>query len=377
MTVSTVRPGIERLVSLEGAAEASGAKAAGKQMRWSFNRERSSTVAAWLFCVAALVFAMVVVGGATRLTGSGLSITEWDPIMGILPPLTQKGWAEAFARYQHIPQYVLVNRGMTLDQFKFIYAWEWTHRLLGRFVGLIFFAPMAFFVLTKRLPRRLTLRCWLLLALGALQGLVGWWMVSSGLTKRILVAPEWLAAHLGLALFIYSFAVWTGMEAWAGRVQRSEVFLTPVWRRWAAALVLFIFVQILMGALVAGNQAGLIYNDWPLMNGRWFPSGYVHGGLFSTLLHSQAAVQFNHRIGAYILFLLVIGFAAACLSAPAVGRPVKTGSVLLAGGVTLQAVLGVLTLRYGAPLPLSLAHQALAVIVLTLALSLAWRIRRN
>jgi len=334
-------------------------------------------VTAWLFAVAFLVFAMVVVGGATRLTGSGLSITEWRPVTGILPPLSQQGWLAEFARYRHIPQYKLVNRGMTLDEFKFIYAWEWTHRLLGRLIGLVFFVPMAAFLLMKRLPRRLIWRCWVLLALGALQGLVGWWMVASGLSVRVAVAPERLAAHLGLALIVYSFAIWTGLEAWAGRPQRSDIFLSAGWRFWSSILLGLVFVQILMGALVAGDHAGQIYTDWPLMNGRLFPADYRRGSLIDTVFHSQAAVQFDHRVGAYLLFVASIAFAVAVASTYRMSEALKRHAIVLAAAVSLQAALGIITLRYAAPLPLSLAHQALAVLVLTIALSLVWRIRRN
>jgi cytochrome c oxidase assembly protein subunit 15 len=346
-------------------------------MRWSFNKERSSSVTAWLFVTAFLVFAMVVVGGATRLTGSGLSITEWRPVTGVLPPLTQKGWLAEFARYQHIPQYQFVNRGMTLGQFKFIYAWEWTHRLLGRLIGLVFFVPMAAFLLMKRLPRRLIWRCWVLLALGGMQGLVGWWMVASGLSLRVAVAPERLAAHLGLALIVYSFAIWTGLEAWAGRPQRSDIFLSAGWRFWSSALLGLVFLQILMGALVAGDHAGQIYTDWPLMNGRLFPADYGQGGVIDTVFHSQAAVQFDHRVGAYLLFVAAIAFAVAMAATYRMSGALKRHAAFLAGAVSCQAALGIVTLRYAAPLPLSLAHQALAVLVLTIALSLVWRIRRN
>jgi cytochrome c oxidase assembly protein subunit 15 len=346
-------------------------------MRWSLNRERSTSVAAWLFATALLVFALVVVGGATRLTGSGLSITQWRPVTGILPPLTSEGWLTEFARYQHIPQYQLVNRGMTLSQFKFIYGWEWTHRLLGRLVGVMFFVPMAAFLLLKRLPRRLIWRCWVLLALGGLQGLVGWWMVASGLSDRVAVAPERLASHLGLALIVYGFAIWTGLEAWAGRPHRSDIFLSAGWRFWSSALLGLVFFQILLGALVAGDRAGLVYTDWPLMNGRLFPPDYAQSGMLATLFHSQAAVQFNHRLGAYLLFVAAIAFAVAAAATPRMNDAIKRHAALLAGAVSLQAGLGIMTLRYAAPLALSLAHQALAVLVLTIALSLVWRLRRH
>jgi len=346
-------------------------------MRWSYNRERSTLVASWLFVIALLVFAMVVVGGATRLTGSGLSITQWRPITGALPPLSQAAWQAEFERYRHIPQYMLVNRGMTLDQFKFIYDWEWSHRLLGRLLGVVVFVPLLIFLFTSKLPRRLVWRCWVLLALGGLQGLVGWWMVASGLSVRIAVAPERLATHLGLALIVYGFAIWTGLEAWAGRPHRSDMFLSPGWRFWSSALLALVYLQILMGALVAGAHAGQIYTDWPLMNGRLFPTDYGQGGVIDTFFHSQAAVQFDHRVGASLPFVASIAFAVAVAATYRMSGALKRHAVVLAGAVSCQAALGIITLRYAAPLPLGLAHQALAVLVLTIALSLVWRIRRN
>src|SRR5687767_931680 len=169
-------------------------------MRWSYNLERSRLVASWLFAVAAVVFAIVVVGGATRLTGSGLSITEWRPVTGVVPPLSEAGWTAEFAKYQRIPQFTQLNASMDLAGFKAIYWWEWAHRLLGRLAGVVFAVPFLIFLALKQIPRRLIWRCWVLLALGGLQGAVGWWMVSSGLAGRVSVAPERLATHLGLAL---------------------------------------------------------------------------------------------------------------------------------------------------------------------------------
>jgi cytochrome c oxidase assembly protein subunit 15 len=344
-------------------------------MHWSYNIERSRSVAIWLFAVALLVFGMVIVGGATRLTGSGLSITEWKPIMGAIPPLTHQAWLDAFAKYQAIPQYRLLNRGMTLAQFKFIFGWEWTHRLLGRLIGVIFFLPLIVFLVMRRIPRRLVWRCWVLLALGGLQGFIGWRMVASGLSGRVFVAPGWLATHLGLAMLTLCFAVWTGLEAWSGRGHRIST-LEPRWRACAIGLTALIFFQILLGALVAGNHAGLIYNDWPLMNGQVFPSAYVHGGLWSTLAHSQAAVQFNHRLAAYFIFVAALGFALAVALSRRLPLQVKVLAGVLACVVTLQVVLGIATLMMVAPLDMSLTHQIWAVVVLTTALTLAWRIRR-
>ena len=182
--------------------------------------DRARPVAVWLFLVAFLVFAMVVVGGATRLTGSGLSITEWKPISGVIPPMSDAAWSKAFQSYQRIPQYQLLNRGMTLAAFKSIYWWEWTHRLLGRLLGVVFAGPLIAFLALRMLPRRLVWRTLALFFLGGLQGFVGWWMVKSGLEARVSVAPERLAIHLGLALILYCALIWTALEAWAGLAAR-------------------------------------------------------------------------------------------------------------------------------------------------------------
>jgi cytochrome c oxidase assembly protein subunit 15 len=257
---------------------------------------RSQSVAIWLVGVTVVVFTMVVVGGATRLTGSGLSITEWKPVSGILPPLSAADWAKDFHLYQATPQYRQVNAGMSLGEFKSIFWWEWFHRLLGRLAGLAFALPFFTLLALRQMPMRLIWRCAILLALGGLQGLVGWWMVQSGLEHRILVAPERLVTHLGLALILFCALIWTAMEAWSGQ-PRARAARSGAWP--AASMVFFaaVFFQCLLGALVAGNQAGLIDNDWPLMNGYLIPPDYVNkAGIWATLAHSQAAVQFDHRV---------------------------------------------------------------------------------
>jgi cytochrome c oxidase assembly protein subunit 15 len=336
--------------------------------------ETSRPVAAWLFAIAVLVFAMVVLGGSTRLTGSGLSITEWKPVTGALPPLSDQAWQEDFQKYRQIPQYRLINRGMSLSDYKKIYWWEWTHRLLGRLVGLAFVLPFIAFLATRQIPARLVWRSWLLLGLGALQGLVGWWMVASGLEARVTVAPERLAIHLGLALVLFCLLIWTGLEAWFGPGRPN---FDPRWRWPAAALAGLVFLQIMLGALVAGDQAGLVFNDWPLMNGRVFPADYLEGGGFlHALLHSQAAVQFNHRIGAYLLLISAGGAAFLALKPRLMPRGIPIYTLVFSGLVLVQACLGVITLVNRAPLLLALAHQCLAAVVLASALALAWRTRR-
>lgn len=338
-----------------------------------FRSDKSRPVAIWLFVVAAMVFAMVIVGGATRLTGSGLSITEWKPVTGALPPLNHAAWLAEFHKYQQIPQYTRVNRGMDLADFQAIYWWEWAHRLLGRIVGAVFAVPLVAFIATKRMPPRLMWRCWVLLALGGLQGLVGWWMVASGLSGRVDVAPERLTIHLGLALVLFCALIWTGLEAWTGRGKPVPV---GRWKGIAAALAIGVFVQILLGALVAGNDAGLTNNDWPLMSGRFFPADYAGAGLWRTLVHGQAAVQFNHRIGAYVLFATAWVAALLTRRSRVLGTEPRILAVVLAVLVTCQALLGIVTLMRVTPLPLAIAHQALAAVVLAAAVAFAWRVRR-
>jgi cytochrome c oxidase assembly protein subunit 15 len=335
--------------------------------------DRSRPVAVWLFAVAALVLAMVVVGGATRLTVSGLSITQWKPVSGVLPPMNAQDWHDEFERYKAIPQYAQLNKGMTLSAFKGIYWWEWSHRLLGRLVGVAFFAPFAWFLFRRELPRRLIWRCGLLFALGALQGLVGWWMVASGLADRVLVAPERLMVHLGLAFLLLAGLVWTGMDAWAGTPRITAQ--TPwTWR--AGLLAGLIYLQVLLGALVAGNDAGLVYNDWPLMNGRFLPKDYAGKGFWSTLAHSQAAVQLHHRLLAYVVLVAVIGAAIAAWRSRYLPAEAKALAAALGAAVIVQALLGIATLMSHVPIGLAMTHQVMAAVLLGLATAFAWRVRR-
>ena len=341
----------------------------------SEDAERSSLTAIWLFGVAAMVVAMVVVGGATRLTGSGLTITQWKPLLGAIPPLSDGAWADVYHRYQATPQYHLVNRGMTLEQFKPIFWWEWSHRLLGRALGVAFALPFVALIATRRLPRRLIPACGLLFALGGLQGLVGWWMVKSGLEGRVLVAPERLATHLGLALILLCALIWTALSALAGKASMTS-------RRhdgWSVAARLFaagVYLQCLLGALVAGNQAGLLNADWPLMSGRVFPTDYWQGGWWSTLAHGAAAVQFNHRLLAYALAAFAFTLVWAATRSVKAGRAIRGLCIAIGVMICVQVALGVSTLLSVVALPIALLHQLTATALLSLAVSLAWRARR-
>ncbi len=335
--------------------------------------DRSAPVAIWLWITAAVVFALLVVGGVTRLADAGLSITQWRPIAGALPPLSHEAWVREFSLYQQIPQYRLVNPDMTVDSFKSIYWWEWSHRLLGRAVGLVFAIPLVVFLIQKRIPKRLILPCIGLFFLGGLQGLVGWWMVASGLSERVSVAPERLATHLGLALILFMALIWTGLSAFAGSPRQAAI---GPWKKASLAFLAAVFLQCLLGALVAGNDAGKVYNDWPLFNGQWYPRDYLGAGVWPTIAHNQASVQAHHRLLAYALFAAALGLAFVAARSRLVTRDIKIIALVVALTAVLQAALGVWTLMTAAPVSLSALHQAMAALLLAAATVLAWRVRR-
>jgi cytochrome c oxidase assembly protein subunit 15 len=334
---------------------------------------RSTSVAIWLFAVACLVFAMVVVGGATRLTDSGLSITEWRPVTGAIPPLNQADWASEFAKYRQIPEYRQVNAGMSLEQFKTIYWWEWAHRLLGRLIGVAFAIPFLVFLAMGKLSRDVLARCLILLALGGLQGFIGWWMVSSGLADRVDVAPERLTIHLGLALIIFAMLIWTALDVLAGP---NHTRPPRRWVRAGYALLALVYVQILLGGLVAGNDAGLVYNDWPAMNGAFLPEVDWSRGAWRAFLHDQALVQFNHRMTAYLLLIAATVFAVRAFRSP-VEDVHKAIAVIVAVLVWIQAGIGIATLMTGVPIGLGVTHQVMAVLVLACTVWLAWTVQRS
>lgn len=338
--------------------------------------DRSRFAAIWLFLLAGAVLAMVIVGGATRLTGSGLSITEWKPISGVIPPLSTAAWEHLFRLYQATPQYRVLNPGMPLEAFKSIFWWEWAHRLLGRSVGLLFAVPFAALCLLKRLPRRLIGPCLVLFALGGIQGLAGWWMVMSGFENRVAVAPERLATHLGLALVLLCALIWSALEAWSGPPPPDG---KPVggWRLASGLFVCIVYVQCLLGALVAGNHAGLTNNDWPRMAEHWIPIDYWQGGIWATLAHGVAAVQFNHRVIAYGLLVFALGLAGVGVRSTRLDIGARA-LCAAAGALSLvQVMLGVATLVMIVPLPMAMLHQATAVVLLGLAAVLAWSVQRQ
>jgi heme a synthase len=322
-------------------------------------------VRSWLYAVAALVLAMVLVGGTTRLTESGLSITEWRPVMGALPPLNDNDWQAAFAKYRAIPQYRALNSGMSLDEFKTIYWWEWTHRLLGRLIGVAFLLPFLWFLWRGAVPRGMRGRLWFIFGLGALQGAIGWWMVASGLAERVEVSQYRLATHLVLACLIYVALVFTAQRMNG----RPAVQVPPRIRASAIGLLVLVLAQIYLGALVAGLRAGLVYNTWPLIDGAFVPDAarlFFDTPLWRNFFENALTVQFDHRMLAYAI--LVCAFLHAMDVARA-GKSVAVlrAAVVLLALVALQAALGIFMLLSRTPLPLALLHQAVAMLVLTAA----------
>ncbi|WP_237480073.1 COX15/CtaA family protein [Lichenibacterium dinghuense] len=329
-------------------------------------RARSlAPVRAWLWVVAGCIFAMVVVGGATRLTQSGLSITEWKPVMGVLPPLSDAAWAAEFERYKQIPQYALLNADMTLSGFKSIFYWEWAHRLLGRVVGSLVLLPLAFFWLTGRLTPALKPRLVGLFLLGGLQGVIGWFMVKSGLSARTEVSQYFLALHLVTASLAFVWAIWLA----EGLRRAAPARRTPAldrFRTTSTALVWLVMLQIGLGAFVAGLHAGLSYNTWPLMDGHAVPplaDLARQSPLWSNLFENVTTVQFDHRTAAYVVLLVALFHAADAWSkAPGTGASRRAGLLLLA--VLTQAAIGITTLLLVVPLWAALLHQAFAMVVL-------------
>jgi len=333
---------------------------------------RRRTIRSWLFVVAALVLLTLLVGGATRLTESGLSIVEWKPVTGVVPPMDDGAWQAEFEKYRTSSQYQLLTRGMTVEQFKTIYWWEWTHRLLGRMIGAVFLFPFLFFLARGWIERSLRLRLWMIFALGAVQGAVGWWMVASGLDGRVSVLPYRLAFHLTLACLIYAALLWT-----AQRLSAQEPLDLPLRSRFGAVLILIlVLIQIYLGALVAGLDAGLAYNTWPLIEGSFVPA--LERLMYFTpawrnFFENELLVQFNHRSVAYVLYLVVVLHAADVLRSRRYGAALN-GALALASVVLLQIALGILTLLNRAPIGLALLHQAMAMAVLTAAVLHAERL---
>ena len=335
---------------------------------------RSPVISVWLFIVAALIALMVLVGGATRLTRSGLSITEWKPVTGIMLPGSETDWQIEFDKYRQTPQYKLVNAHMTIKEFKGIYGWEWFHRLLGRLIGLAAVIPFFVFLLRSEIPQRLIWRLSVWLGIGAFQGLIGWWMVQSGLENAVTVAPERLAIHLFTALSLMVLAIWFGLEALSGEPRGRGG--PQNWRTETGFLMGLIFTQIVWGAIVAGNLAGFVYNDWPLMNGSFVPMVDWRQGPWQVLIHDPGAVQFIHRILAYIIGIYGVFFYATRFVRQCRDDDMKRVVWIFGILICLQICLGVFTLYSLVNIFVALGHQLTGLLCLLTATYLSWKVAR-
>lgn len=330
------------------------------------------SVRAWLIVVAALIVCTLMVGGATRLTESGLSIVEWKPVTGTIPPLTDAEWTRQFEAYKTIPQYREMNRGMSLSEFKTIFWWEWGHRLLGRLIGAVFLLTFLWFLWRGFLSSQLKRKLWVIFALGGAQGAVGWWMVSSGLTERVSVSQYRLAVHFMLAVFIFSAIVWTLRQ-----LQDRAPLVAPLRIRVVGRVLLaLIFLQFYFGALVAGLRAGKVFNTWPLIDGALIPTAarlFFEQPWWRNFFDNTLTVQFTHRMIAYTLVVLALLHAIDAIRSKA-SSVIVSSALWIMAAMIFQAVIGILTLLNQVPIDLGLAHQAIAIFVLTLALFHAERL---
>lgn len=325
-------------------------------------------VVGWLVVCGILVFCMIIVGGATRLTHSGLSIVEWEPIVGTIPPLNDTDWNQVFDEYKGSPEYQLINFGMSLDEFKVIFWWEYFHRLLGRLIGFVFFLPFLFFLLTRRLNAGLTGRLLGIFALGGLQGGMGWYMVASGLVDEPNVSQYRLTAHLGIAFLIFGAITWTAMSVLYPSKTNLSVPVKSMYKT-SVAVSATLFLMVLSGGFVAGLQAGLIYNTFPLMGNSFIPPNlFALTPFWTNFFDNMTTVQFDHRIIAYILAIMIPIFWFK-LRRRDVSNRTKTLSNLLLGLLALQIVLGITTLIYHVPTVLGVAHQAIGSLLFITSLA--------
>jgi heme a synthase len=333
-------------------------------------------VGLWLFLIAAMIGLMVVVGGLTRLTGSGLSITEWQPVTGIIPPLNDSAWQAEFAKYQGTPQYDLINRGIGLVGFKSIYWWEWTHRMLGRVLGAVFLIPFLVFLRQGRIDRAMATRLAIIFLLGAAQGVLGWWMVQSGLTgERVAVSQYRLAAHLGLAIILFGYVFWTALEAIGAA--RSRIASSARFQIWASLLVALIFVQILLGAFMAGLDAGRAFPTWPSYAGAWIPLGlYDLSPWWINHFENPALVHFQHRSVGYAVAILVVALYVGLRRAGA-DRSLRIAGIHAVILTMLQITLGIFTVVSMVALPLAALHQLGALGLFAAALWWAYALNAN
>ena len=336
---------------------------------------QKTTIVIWLFICCAVIFAMVVLGGVTRLTGSGLSMVQWEPIMGILPPFTQVEWQETFQLYQQFPEYKLKNTHMGLNEFKAIFWFEYSHRLLGRMIGVIFFIPFLFFLLRKKIDKPLIPKLIGMFILGGMQGLMGWYMVKSGLVQDPHVSQYRLTAHLGLALIIYAYILWVALDLLLQKKNNIANAKSGNIKLFSIILSLLVFITALSGGFVAGLKAGHAYNTFPLMNGQIIPDGlFSLSPAWKNFFENTTTVQFDHRVMATILFFAILFFCfKAIRQNPA--PHLRTGLYLLLIMLGIQVTLGISTLLLHVPVALAAAHQGGALLLLTMMLIVTQQLR--
>lgn len=336
-------------------------------------QDSNRAIAIWLFVVAALIFSMVVLGGVTRLTRSGLSMVEWAPIMGVVPPITEAQWQETFDKYRQFPEYQKINKGMSVHEFKSIFWFEYSHRLLGRIIGLAFLIPFIFFVVRKQIEKQDVPKYLLMFVLGGLQGLLGWYMVKSGLVNRPHVSQYRLTAHLVAAIAIYSYILWVAWGLVVPKRDAEAARLRSV-RNLGIALTGLIVLMIVSGGFVAGTKAGLAYNTFPTMNGYWVPEGlYAMQPWWLNWFENATTIQFNHRLIAWLLILAIPAYwFHARRQAP--DQATRLALHLLLAMLAIQVVLGIATLLHAVPVALGAAHQAGALLLLTTVLYVVRRL---
>jgi cytochrome c oxidase assembly protein subunit 15 len=334
-----------------------------------YNRQ----LAFWLLFCAGVILSMILLGGVTRLTHSGLSIVEWKPLLGVIPPLNEAQWQETFAKYQQFPEYKKVNLSMTLDEFKSIFMFEYLHRLLGRLIGIIFLLPFLFFYFTKRIQSGLTPKLLIMFVLGGLQGLLGWYMVKSGLVDNPRVSQYRLTAHLGAAVIIYTYILWVAFGLLG---HNTSAFKLSKLKPFSYTLSGLIFLMILTGGLVAGTRAGFAYPTFPLMGDSFIPPGlYDMNPIWLSAFEDITTIQFNHRIFAYLLFTLILTFAFKALR-QITNNHFRKSIYALVGLLLLQITLGISTLLMHVPIAVAAAHQVVAVLLFTASLYISHYLSR-
>ena len=344
---------------------------------FSVDKERAtrsrSLVAGWLLIVAVTVAMMVILGGVTRLTHSGLSMVQWQPLMGVLPPLTEDAWRAVFELYKAYPEFQKINQGMTLVEFKSIFYFEYAHRVLGRFIGLEFALPFIWFLLTGRIEQGRRLPLFGLFLLGGVQGVIGWWMVKSGLVNQPDVSHYRLTVHLGVAILILGGLIWAALDLMIRHTQPAA----PALRHGGNWLLGVIFLQILTGGLVAGLDAGFIYNSFPMMNEYWLPPElWDLSPFWLNMLENVVTVQFDHRMGAYVCAILILWLWWRGRASD-VSSSVRSALNFVLSAMFLQFALGIATLLWVVPVPMAVLHQGGALVLFAAAVYLSFRLHRG